>query len=84
MKRSSCLSACVVLGLSVSTASVAFADPPTKDTKPALVAQAKPGDVVGLMCHEDRQGVYDWLAGHGFTVDTPEVLREKVRAAAGG
>jgi cyanophycin synthetase len=47
----------------------------------ALVDQAKPGDVVGLMCHEDRQGVYDWLAGAGFTGDTPETLRDKVRAA---
>ncbi len=49
----------------------------------ALVAQAGPGDVVGLMCHEDRQGVYDWLAGAGFTADRPETLREKVRAARG-
>ncbi|MGA9746124.1 MAG: Mur ligase family protein [Nocardioides sp.] len=47
----------------------------------ALVDQAKPGDVVGLMCHEDRQGVYDWLAEAGFTVDSPETLRDKVRAA---
>ena len=47
----------------------------------ALVDQAKPGDVVGLMCHEDRQGVYDWLAGAGFTGDTPETLRDKVKAA---
>jgi cyanophycin synthetase len=49
----------------------------------ALVDRAGPGDVVALMCHEDRQGVYDWLAQAGFTVDTPEVLREKVRAATG-
>ena len=49
----------------------------------ALVDQAKPGDVVGLMCHEDRQGVYDWLAGRGFTIDTPETLRAKVVAARG-
>jgi cyanophycin synthetase len=49
----------------------------------ALVAQAGPGDVVGLMCHEDRQGVYGWLAAQGFTTDTPEVLRDKVRAAGG-
>ena len=49
----------------------------------ALVDQAKPGDVVGLMCHEDRQGVYDWLAGGGFTTDTPETLRAKVVAARG-
>jgi cyanophycin synthetase len=49
----------------------------------ALVDRAKPGDVVGLMCHEDRQGVYDWLAGRGFTTDTPETLRAKVVAARG-
>jgi cyanophycin synthetase len=49
----------------------------------ALVDQAEPGDVVGLMCHEDRQGVYAWLADHGFSPDTPETLREKVRAARG-
>jgi cyanophycin synthetase len=48
----------------------------------ALVEQAHPGDVVGLMCHQDRQGVYDWLAAHGFSSDTPETLRDKVRAAA--
>jgi cyanophycin synthetase len=49
----------------------------------ALVEQAGPGDVVGLMCHEDREGVYDWLAGQGFTPDDPETLREKVRIAQG-
>jgi len=47
----------------------------------ALVDQAKPGDVVALMCHEDRQGVYDWLAAHGFGGDSAETLRAKVRAA---
>ena len=46
-----------------------------------LVKQAGPGDVVGLMCHEDRQGVYDWLADQGFMSDTPETLRAKVKAA---
>jgi cyanophycin synthetase len=49
----------------------------------ALVDQAHPGDVVGLMCHEDRQGVYDWIAARGGTVDDPETLRQKVKAAAG-
>ena len=49
----------------------------------ALVDLAKPGDVVALMCHEDRQGVYDWLAAHGFVTDTPETLRAKVVAARG-
>jgi cyanophycin synthetase len=48
----------------------------------ALVEQARPGDVVGLMCHEERQGVYEWLAGQGFSVDSPETLREKVRVAS--
>ncbi len=47
----------------------------------AMVSEAGPGDVVGLMCHEDRQGVYDWLAEAGFRADTPETLRDKVRAA---
>jgi cyanophycin synthetase len=55
--------------------------PTEVDALEALVSQSEPGDVVGLMCHEDRQGVYDWLAGQGFTSDTPETLREKVRAA---
>jgi cyanophycin synthetase len=49
----------------------------------ALVEKAKPGDVVGLMCHEDRQGVYAWLEVQGFTVDSPETLRHKVRSARG-
>jgi cyanophycin synthetase len=46
-----------------------------------LVKQAEAGDVVGLMCHADREGVYQWLADRGFTVDSPETLRDKVRAA---
>ena len=47
----------------------------------ALVARSQPGDVVGLMCHYDRQGAYDWIAAQGGTADSPETLREKVRAA---
>jgi cyanophycin synthetase len=47
----------------------------------ALVAQAKPGDVVGMMVHDDRQGCYDWLEEHGATIDDPATLRDKVRAA---
>ena len=47
----------------------------------ALVARAEPGDVVGLMCHAERQEAYDWIAGHGGTPDSPETLSEKVRAA---
>jgi len=49
----------------------------------ALVAIAEPGDVVGLMCHAERQEVYDWLAEQGATPDTPEQLRSKVQRASG-
>ncbi len=49
----------------------------------ALVEQAKPGDVVGLMCHAERQEAYDWIAVHGGTADDPETLAAKVRAAGG-
>ncbi|GAB3996888.1 Mur ligase family protein [Nocardioides marmoraquaticus] len=47
----------------------------------ALVDQARPGDVVGLMCHAERQEVYDWLAERGATADGPDDLLAKVRAA---
>ena len=57
--------------------------PTEVDGLEALVGQARPGDVVALMCHEDRQGVYDWLAARGFEADTPETLRAKVLAARG-
>lgn len=48
----------------------------------ALVERADPGDVVGLMCHAERQEAYDWIAEHGGTPDSPEVLSRKVRAAS--
>jgi cyanophycin synthetase len=47
----------------------------------ALVGQALPGDVVGLMCHAEREEVYDWIAASGGTPDSPEDLARKVRAA---
>lgn len=47
----------------------------------ALVGQALPGDVVGLMCHAQRDEVYDWIAAQGGTADSPEKLAAKVRAA---
>jgi cyanophycin synthetase len=47
----------------------------------ALVEQAGPGDVVGLMCHAERQEAYDWIAAHGGTADDPATLAAKVRAA---
>ena len=51
--------------------------PTEVDGLEALVEQAAPGDVVGLMCHEDREGVYAWLAAHGGTADSPETLRPR-------
>jgi cyanophycin synthetase len=47
----------------------------------ALVRQAEPGDVVGLMCHAEREAVYQWIAEHGGTSDGPEELAAKVRTA---
>ena len=49
----------------------------------ALVQQAEPGDVVGLMCHAERQEVYDWLERSGATPDSPAQLRDKVGRASG-
>ena len=57
--------------------------PTELDSLQALLKLAEPGDVVGLMCHAERQQVYDWLAAQGATADSPEQLREKVRRAAG-
>jgi len=47
----------------------------------ALVEEAQPGDVVGLMCHAERQEAYDWIAEHGGTTDDPQTLAAKVRTA---
>ncbi len=64
---------------------VGVTDMPAYDTEvdclAALVDRAKPGDVVGLMCHAERQEAYDWIAEHGGTPDGPETLRDKVKAA---
>ena len=48
----------------------------------ALVGQALPGDVVGLMCHADREGVYEWIAQAGGLPDSAADVAAKVRAAA--
>ena len=47
----------------------------------ALVGQALPGDVVGLMCHAEREEVYAWIAEQDGTPDAPETLAQKVRSA---
>jgi cyanophycin synthetase len=48
-----------------------------------LVERADPGDVVGLMCHAEREEVYAWLAAQGATPDSPGTLAAKVRQASG-
>jgi cyanophycin synthetase len=55
--------------------------PTEVDGLAALVGQAEPGDVVGLMCHAEREAVYQWIAERGGTSDGPEELAAKVRAA---
>ncbi|UUZ59203.1 Mur ligase family protein [Nocardioides sp. B-3] len=47
----------------------------------ALVAQARAGDVVGLMCHAEREAAYAWIGEHGGTADGPDELSAKVRSA---
>ncbi len=55
--------------------------PTEVDCLAALVGQARAGDVVGLMCHAQREEAYEWISGHGGSADTPHRLGEKVRAA---
>ena len=48
-----------------------------------LCGLARPGDVVGLMCHAERLEVLEWIERGGGTADGPDDLREKVRRARG-
>ena len=48
----------------------------------AMVALAEPGDVIGLMCHAEREECYEWIAESGGTADSSEALAAKVRAAS--
>jgi cyanophycin synthetase len=47
----------------------------------SLVGQARAGDVVALMTHQDREQVDAWLLEHGATRDDAERLRAKVLQA---
>jgi cyanophycin synthetase len=47
----------------------------------ALLDRAAAGDVVAVMCHQDRERLDGWLREQGATVDAPETLVEKVRLA---
>jgi cyanophycin synthetase len=48
----------------------------------AVTAAASAADVVGVMCHAQREEVDAWLRECGATVDGPDELRRKVLAAA--
>jgi cyanophycin synthetase len=49
----------------------------------SLVDQARNGDVVAIMTHQDRELLDRWLLDHGATRDGADVLRTKVLAARG-
>lgn len=72
--------------LRAGAARVGVTDIATYDTEidclAGLVEQAQAGDVVGLMCHAQRQEAYDWIAEHGGTPDGAAELAAKVRAAS--
>ena len=48
----------------------------------AITDQASVADVVGVMCHAEREEVDLWLREQGATIDGPDELRRKVLAAA--
>ena len=47
----------------------------------SLVGQARDGDVVAIMTHQDRELLDDWLLVRGGTRDSAGTLRSKVRQA---
>ena len=49
----------------------------------AMLGEATAGDVVALMCHQDRVVVDAWLRAAGATVDDAPTVRAKVLAARG-
>ena len=46
----------------------------------SLVGQARDGDVVAIMTHQDRELLDQWLIDHGGSRDDPDALRGKVRS----
>jgi cyanophycin synthetase len=46
----------------------------------SLVGQARAGDVVAIMTHQDRELLDQWLIDHGASRDNADVLRAKVRS----
>lgn len=66
-------------------AEVGVEEVPSFDTEiaglTALVGRSRPRDVIGLMCHQDRTEVDEWLRDQGGSPDSPAVLRDKVLLA---
>jgi cyanophycin synthetase len=48
----------------------------------SVVDRASAPDVIGVMCHAEREDVDRWLCERGATIDGPDELRLKVLAAA--
>ncbi|MDF8264017.1 tetratricopeptide repeat protein [Luteipulveratus flavus] len=48
-----------------------------------ILATARDGDVVTMMCHSHRAQLHDWLVSRGSRVDTVTDVRRKVVAARG-
>jgi cyanophycin synthetase len=70
------------------TGSVGVEDVPSYPTEldavSALIDDAQPGDVVAVMCLQDRERLDAFLRDRGATVDTPDILRSKVEHARHG
>jgi cyanophycin synthetase len=47
----------------------------------SLAGQSRPGDVIAMMTHQDREQVDQWLVGHGGRRDAADDLRAKVERA---
>jgi cyanophycin synthetase len=47
----------------------------------SLLGQARDGDVVAIMTHQDRELLDQWLIDHGASRDDPHALRGKVAQA---
>jgi cyanophycin synthetase len=50
----------------------------------SLVGQARDGDVVAIMTHQDRELLDRWLVDHGASRDDADVLHSKVLNASPG
>ena len=81
--RSSELGALIKEGAEHAGVTIAREHPGEVAALASLVAQARPGDVIALMTHQDRAQVDAWLVEHGGRRDAVADLRTKVRRAGG-